>query len=73
MLKYLLPDEVEVNITIVDNGAKSNPTTNKTFRFTKNLYFIVPYLDLLSLVQALYVILKVLFNWLPAHTKMKNP
>ena len=39
MLKSLLPDEVEVNITIDDFELKSNLTTNKTIRFTKKSFF----------------------------------
>ena len=36
MLKSLLPKDVKVKITIDDIRLKSNLTTNKTIRFTKN-------------------------------------
>ena len=39
MLKSLLPDDVKVNITIDDIGLRSNLTTIKTSRFTKNCFF----------------------------------
>ena len=37
-LKSLLPDEGKVNIFNDGTGLKSNPTTNKIIRFTKNLF-----------------------------------
>ena len=40
MLKSLLPDDVKVNFTIDDIRLRSNLTTNKTIRFTKNLIFV---------------------------------
>ena len=39
MLKPILPDDVEVNITNDDIRLKSKLTTNKTIRFTKRSYF----------------------------------
>ena len=39
MLKFLLPDDVKVNITIDDIRLKSSLTTNKTIRFTKRSFF----------------------------------
>ena len=38
MLKSLLPDDVEVSITIDVIRLKSNLTTNKTIRITKKLF-----------------------------------
>ena len=39
MLKSLLPDDVKVDNTNDDIRPKSNLTTNKTIRFTKNSFF----------------------------------
>ena len=39
-LKYILPDNVKVNITIDDIRLKSNLKINQTLIFTKNLSFI---------------------------------
>ena len=39
MLKFLLPDDAKVNITIVDIRQRSNLTTNKTIRFTEKSFF----------------------------------
>ena len=39
MLKPLLPKEAKVNITIDDIRLKSNLTTNKSIRFTENIFF----------------------------------
>ena len=39
MVMSLLLDDVKVNITIDDIRLKSNLTTNKTIRFTKNSFF----------------------------------
>ena len=41
MLKSLLPNEVNVKITIVDVRLKSNLTTKKTNRITKNSFFYI--------------------------------
>ena len=41
MLKSLLPKELKVNITIDDVRLKSNLTTNKTIKFTKNCFFYI--------------------------------
>ena len=40
MLKSLLPDDVEKNITIDDIRLISNLTTNKTIRLTKNFFYL---------------------------------
>ena len=39
MLKTLRPNDVKVKITFVDNGLRSNLTTNKAIRFTKRSFF----------------------------------
>ena len=39
ILKSSLPYELKVNITIDDIRLRSNLSTNKTFRFTKNSFF----------------------------------
>ena len=39
MLKSLLPKGVKGNFTVVDIRLKSNLTTNKTIRFTRNFFF----------------------------------
>ena len=39
MLKSLLPNKAKVNITIDDIGLRSNLTTNKTIRYTRNSIF----------------------------------
>ena len=41
MLKFFFPDEVKVDITIVDIRLKSNSTTSKTTRFTKTSFFSI--------------------------------
>ena len=38
-LKYILPDNVKINITIVDIRLKSNLKTNQTLLFTKKSFF----------------------------------
>ena len=38
-LKYILPDNVKVNITIDDVRLKSNLKTNQTLKFTKKSFF----------------------------------
>ena len=43
LLKFLLPKEVKVNITIDDIGLKLTLTTNKTINFTKEISFIKHY------------------------------
>ena len=40
MLKSILPKEVKLKITIDDVRLKSNSTTNKTIKFTKNIFFL---------------------------------
>ena len=40
MMKSLLPNKVKAKITIDDFRLKSNPTTDKTIRFTKNSSFL---------------------------------
>ena len=40
MLKSLLPNEVNVKITIDGNGLRSNSTTNRLNRFTKKIDFL---------------------------------
>ena len=39
MLKFLLPKEVKVDITVDDLKLKSNLTTNKTIKFTRESFF----------------------------------
>ena len=40
MLKSLFPDDVEKNTTNNDITLKSNLTTNKTIRLTKNFFYL---------------------------------
>ena len=73
-LKFLLPDDVKVNITIDDTRLRSNLTTNKTIKLTKKISFFIRYYVLLNHIQVFWMILQLnTFKQRQVHLKVKSP